>query len=176
MEGAPLNFGSRWMRPVGDAVETARPGFYVMISTSRKAKAFCAHFMHLMPADVPYLLMHVDATRCSEVASRYRLSAAESFPMYFQDAFRTTFANLFLLMGPAVESSEALGLVSRMLGKPPDFAAVQALDANVGHMLPHLNTATLRTANASVRIAEMETLVRTMLADNSTLKAACTHR
>ena len=47
---------------------------------------------------------------------------------------------------------------------------MQALDANVGQLLPHLNTATLRTANASVRVAEMETLVRTMLADDSTPK------
>ena len=95
--------------------------------------------------------------------------------MYFQDAFRTAFPNLSLLMGTAVESSEALGLVSRMLGKPAESAAGKALDANVGQLLPHLNTATLRTADANVRVAEMETLVRAMLqgmlADDSTPKA-----
>ena len=87
-----------------------------------------------MPAGVPHLLMHVDTPRAAEVASRYRLSAVDSFPLYFQDSFRTAFSNLSLLMGPAVESSEALGLVSRMLGKPLDSAAVQALDANVGQL------------------------------------------
>ena len=66
------------------------------------------------------------------MASRYRLSAKESFPMYFQDALRSAFANLSLLMGPAAEPSEALGLVSRMLGKSPESASVQAFDANVG--------------------------------------------
>ena len=74
-------------------------------------------------------------------------------------------------MGTAVEASEALGLVNRMLGKPADSAAVQALDSNVGQLLPHLNTATLRTADDNVRVAEMEILVRTMLGDDSAPKA-----
>ena len=158
------------LEEVGDAVEIARPGFQVIAAAARKAKAFSAHVMRLMSADVPHLLIHVGVVQAAEVASRYRLPIGESFPLYFQDAFRTAFPSLSLLMGTAVEPSEALGLVSRMLGKSAESAAVQALDAHVGQLLPHLNTATLRTADANVRVTEMETLIRAMLADDSTPK------
>ena len=86
-----------------------------------------------MPPELPQLLVHVDATACLEAASRYRLSSAiEAFPWYFRGAYRSAFPNLALLVGQTLDPSEAWGLVCQMVGKTPETAAVQALDANGG--------------------------------------------
>ena len=56
------------LEEVGDAVEIARPGFQGIAAAPRKAKALCAHSMRLIQADVPHLLIHVDAPYAAEVA------------------------------------------------------------------------------------------------------------
>ena len=153
-----------------DAVELGRPGFGAMTSVTRQARAFSSLILRLMPADVPQLLICVPIARCFDAGSRYRLTAVEAFPMYFLDAFRAAFPNFAALVGITIDPTEAWGYVSQMLGKPPDSPATQALEASVGQLLPHLDTASLRAAPAYERVAEMHKLVRQLNADNGAEK------
>ena len=162
------------LEEISESVEIMRPGFKEMPPDGRKATLFCIHVLRHMPPELPQLLVHVDATTCLEAASRYRLSAIEAFPWYFRGAYRSAFPNLALLMGQTLDPSEAWGLVCQMVEMTPETAAVQALDANVGQMLPYLNTATLRNARAGTRVSEMQNLLRSMLTHNSARKISST--
>ena len=70
------------LEEIVDAVELGRPGFGVMTSATRQARAFSSLILRLMPADVPQLLICVPIARCFDAGARYRLSAVEAFPMY----------------------------------------------------------------------------------------------
>ena len=158
------------LEEIVDAVELGRPGFAAMASVTRQARAFSSLILRLMPADVPQLLICVPIARCFDAGSRYRLTAVEAFPMYFLDAFRAAFPNMALLFGSTIDPTEAWGYVGQMLGKPPESSSTQSLEGNVGQLLPHLDTASLRAAPAQERVAEMQKLVRQMNADSGSEK------
>ena len=94
--------------------------------------------------------------------------------MYFLDAFRAAFPNIALLVGETIDPTEAWGYVSQMLGKQPESSSTQAREGNVGQLLPHLDTASLRAAPAQERVAEMQKLVRQMNADTGSEKILST--
>jgi hypothetical protein len=83
-----------------------------------------------------------------------------AFPSFFEGGWTSAYLALVTLFGPTCDSSEALRLVGRLLSAAPSPDPTASLDARVRLLLPHLDTAVLRTASAADRTTAMEALLK----------------
>ena len=124
----------------------------------RRALAISAYASHrLQHSD---LVLPVPATHAFAMVSTYRLTKQEAYPSFYEMGWRTAYRALADCFGPACDGAESISLVGRLLSATPSTDLSASLNARVKLLLPHLDTALLRTASAADRTTAMDALLK----------------
>ena len=140
---------------LSELAESTRPGWSAK-PDRLKAVGLASILMQKLASLPLHLVGSCSGNRAYDLATLFRFSAADAFSGYFAMGWKAGYPSLTRLVGSASESSQALALAGRLLGETPSPAALDALEAKILVLLPHLDTPELRAAPALARVAAIE--------------------
>ena len=144
---------------LSELAEVTRPGWNTKADRLKAVGLASILMQKLTPLPI-HLVGCCVGNRAYDLATLFRFPAADAFSGYFAMGWKAGYPSLTKLVGVTLDSAQALALAGRLLGETPSPAALDALEAKILVLLPHLDTPELRAAPALARVAAIEPLLR----------------